>query len=160
MIDKIVYKLYRVVSSTKKKFLLNRISYVGKDIGIGDYTVIQNPEQLTIGDYTQISDFTVLLALNRIEIGKNCRISTSCMITSVSHRIASLDRIKDDEVKRQNMNITIGNNVWIGANCVILPGTSIGDNSIIAASSVVKGNIPNDEIWGGYPASFRSKIIS
>ena len=54
---------------------------------------------------------------------------------------------------RENQLITIGNDVWIGANVVILPScTSIGDGCIIAAGSVLTKNPPSYEIWGGVPA--------
>jgi acetyltransferase-like isoleucine patch superfamily enzyme len=46
----------------------------------------------------------------------------------------------------------LGRNVWVGANCVLLPGTRIGDHSVIAAGSVVNSEVPSGEIWGGVPA--------
>lgn len=46
--------------------------------------------------------------------------------------------------------IIVGNNVFIGANTTVLPGSKIGDNSIIAAGSLVNKVIPPNEIWGGY----------
>lgn len=158
LLDKVIYKLHVFLANSMKRSLVKRIRYVGKDVKLGDHTIIQNPEKVIIEDYTQISDFTVLLAGNNICIGKNCRISTCCMITSVSHKIASRNRISDDEVSNVTMNITISDNVWIGANCVVLPGTYIGNNSIIAAGSIVKGHVPDDEIWAGSPATFKSKI--
>ena len=54
--------------------------------------------------------------------------------------------------------VTIGNDVFIGANCYIGKGVSIGDRSIIAAGSVVVKSIPPDEIWGGNPAKFIKQI--
>ena len=45
--------------------------------------------------------------------------------------------------------IKIGNNNFIGANSIINPGVTIGDNCIVAAGSVVTKNIPSGEIWGG-----------
>ncbi|NUT00946.1 MAG: acyltransferase [Sphingomonas sp.] len=48
--------------------------------------------------------------------------------------------------------IEIGSNVWVGAHCVILPGSVIGDDAVIAAGSVVRGTVPPGEIWGGVPA--------
>jgi len=45
-----------------------------------------------------------------------------------------------------------GNNVWIGANTVILRGVSIGDGAVIAAGAVVNHDVPSYEIWGGVPA--------
>jgi acetyltransferase-like isoleucine patch superfamily enzyme len=51
-------------------------------------------------------------------------------------------------------NIAIGNDVWIAANAVILPGVTIGDGAVVAAGAVVTRNVPAFEVWGGVPASF------
>ena len=45
-------------------------------------------------------------------------------------------------MKYKTAPVEIGNNVWIGANCVILRGTKIGDNCVVAAGSVIKGEFP------------------
>ncbi|MCF6242208.1 MAG: acyltransferase [Bacteroidales bacterium] len=49
-------------------------------------------------------------------------------------------------------NITVGNNTFIGINCIILPGTEIGENCIIGAGSVVRGKIPDNSVVMGNPA--------
>jgi len=54
--------------------------------------------------------------------------------------------------------ITIGNNVWIGAQCVILPGVTIGDNSVIAAGSVVNRDIPSGVLAAGNPCKVIREI--
>jgi acetyltransferase-like isoleucine patch superfamily enzyme len=54
-----------------------------------------------------------------------------------------------DETKT---GVEVGRNVWVGANCVLLPGARIGDHSLIAAGSVVSSEVPSGEIWGGVPA--------
>ena len=54
--------------------------------------------------------------------------------------------------------ILIGKNVWIGANVTIVPGITIGDNSIIAAGSVVTKNVPSNTVVGGVPAKFIKEI--
>lgn len=46
----------------------------------------------------------------------------------------------------------IGNDVWIGAGVIVLRGATIGDGVILAAGSIVRGNVPSYEIWGGVPA--------
>ncbi|MGO7601667.1 DapH/DapD/GlmU-related protein, partial [Rhizobium ruizarguesonis] len=51
-----------------------------------------------------------------------------------------------------NTGIVIGDDVWIGANCVILDGATIGNGAVIAAGAVVTGDIPAMEIAGGVPA--------
>jgi acetyltransferase-like isoleucine patch superfamily enzyme len=138
---------------------LNNLKKCGVDVHIGYYTSFQNNDLITIGDFTQISDYTVLLGANNI--GCNCRISNNCMISSISHKINSTNRINDDflNLDISSLSVKIGDNVWIGSNSVILPGTKIGDNCIIGAGSVVSGQIPNNQIWFGLPATFKKHII-
>lgn len=50
-----------------------------------------------------------------------------------------------------NVPVHIGNNVWIGAGCILLPGVSIGDNSVIGAGSIVTKDIPADVVAVGNP---------
>ena len=50
--------------------------------------------------------------------------------------------------------INIGNNVYIGTNCIILPGVTIGNNVIIGAGSIVSKDIPSDSVYAGVPARF------
>jgi len=57
-------------------------------------------------------------------------------------------------------DIVIGNNVFIGSHCVILPGTTIQDNVVIAANSVVKGELISGNLYGGTPAKQLKSIYS
>ena len=58
-----------------------------------------------------------------------------------------------DQLPRKG-DIVIGNDVWLGRECVILPGAKIGDGAIVAACSVVAGDIPPYTVFGGNPAKF------
>lgn len=65
-----------------------------------------------------------------------------------------------DCVANGNMNVhkdaevIIGNNVWVGAGSIILPGVIIGDGAVIAAGSVVNRDVPQKVVFGGVPAKF------
>ncbi|MDM1522308.1 acyltransferase [Empedobacter sp. 225-1] len=84
-------------------------------------------------------------AINGIEIGENTIWSFNCAFISSNHDLNDYSKhVKSDPIR-------IGNNVWIGANCVILPGVQIGDNAIIGAGSVVTKNIPNNSVAVGNP---------
>lgn len=84
-------------------------------------------------------------AINGIEIGEGTLWSYNCAFISANHS-------KEDYTKHDIANpIRIGRNVWIGANCVVLPGVQIGDNSVIGAGSVVVRDIPSDSIAVGNP---------
>lgn len=89
-----------------------------------------------------------------ITIKTGSMIGPNVTLTTVSHHT--------DPALRHGENILapidIGENVWIGAGAVVLPGVTIGDNSVIAANSVVKSDIPSNELWAGCPAVFKRSI--
>jgi len=75
----------------------------------------------------------------------------------------SVDTVDTQGKKRgsgieKNKDVTIGKNVWIGAQCIILKGAQIGNNSVIAAGSIVNGPIPENVIAGGVPAKVIRQI--
>jgi acetyltransferase-like isoleucine patch superfamily enzyme len=90
-------------------------------------------------------------AQNKISIGENCVIASGVNIMdSNGHEVYSLNRVHGRDKPGE---ILIGNNVWIGINAIILKDTTIGDNSIVSAGSVVKGKFPANSIIQGNPAT-------
>lgn len=84
----------------------------------------------------------------KVTIGDNVFIAPNCVLSTAGHAIDSEQRISGLEIA---LPITIGDNVWIGANVSVLPGVTIGSNTIIGAGSVVNKNIPNGVIAVGNP---------
>lgn len=104
---------------------------------------------ITIGDNCRINGASIH-AKNRISIGNNCVFASGISIMdSNGHEVFSKNRTTGEDIPEP---IVIGNNVWIGLNAVILKGTQIGDNSVVAAGSVIKGVFPNNSIIAGNPA--------
>lgn len=107
---------------------------------------------IKIGNNSRIHG-TCIHAKKRIEIGKNCLIAANTQIMDSNGHKASFDDVSNrintfDEGKP----VIIKDNVWIGGNCYILPGVTIGKGSIIAANSVVINDIPEMCLAGGNPA--------
>lgn len=96
---------------------------------------------LTIGNNCFINCGSYITALGKTIIGNNCMFGPNVMIFDHDHDYKSEGGISDGKVTVGE--IIIGDNVWIGANCVILRDTYINDNAVIAAGSVVKGNVPS-----------------
>jgi acetyltransferase-like isoleucine patch superfamily enzyme len=114
----------------------------------------------------------------QIYIGKNTRIHGSCIHAQLSIRIgnnvliAGNTQIFDNnghelllENPQMRLNsksiskpVVVNDNVWIGANSIILPGVSIGEGSVIAAGSVVINDVPSFCLVGGNPAKIIKKI--
>ena len=158
-------------SSIYRKSLI-RIDSSSAYIKIGEQTLIGRSKR---GYHSAMPFYTTLFVdtnFAHIEIGNNCRINgayihsqkkivigNNCVIAagvnifdSNGHVVKSNDRTRGRDIAQE---LIIGNNVWIGVNAIILKGTVIGDNSVIAAGSVVKGIFPNNSIIMGNP----SKLI-
>lgn len=84
--------------------------------------------------------------INGIKIGDNTIFAPGVKIISANHS-------KEDLDKHERIHpVTIGNNCWLGANAVVLPGIAIGNNVIVGAGSVVTKNFGDNLIIGGIPA--------
>jgi len=88
-----------------------------------------------------------------ITIGDNTFIGHNVVLATLNHGISPADR-----ATLYPAPINIGINVWIGSNCTILPGVTIGNNAIIGAGSVVTKNVESNTIVAGVPAKRIKKI--
>lgn len=86
-----------------------------------------------------------------MEIGNDVLIAAHTVITSVSHDTNALVNGLLYRETRTTAPVVISDNVWIGSSAVILPGVSIGRNSIVAAGCVVTRSVPPNSLVGGVP---------
>ncbi len=108
---------------------------------------------LSIGDNVVIATGVNLRAAGgEIRIGANSGIAQHSVVVAANHKVFLGEAPFSGPWDESRTGVEVGRNVWVGANCVLLPGTRIGDNSLIAAGSVVNSEIPSGEIWGGTPA--------
>lgn len=111
------------------------------------------PAKLSIGEHVAINEFNNIRAGGgTIHIGDNCLISQFVSIIAANHSWHVGIPIRDqpwDIVKR---DVFIGNDVWIGAHSVILPGVHVGDGAVIGAGTVVTSDVPANSIVVGVPA--------
>ena len=113
---------------------------------------------LFFGNNVQINDYCHINALKSVRIGDNVLIASKVFITDLEHGSYIGDEndsqpnsiVKDRPLSSKP--VVIGNNVWIGELCSVLPGVTIGENSIIGANSVVTKSIPANSIAVGNPA--------
>lgn len=100
---------------------------------------------VAIGDHVYIGTGVYIDGRGGLTIGAGTRIAPGARIIAFNH---SLHAHEPDTMK----GITIGRDVWIGANCVILDGVTIGDGAVVAAGAVVRRNVPPSTLVGGVPA--------
>lgn len=118
----------------------------------GPYTSEKNAE-LIIGDHCYIGEYNNIRAAGgKITIGNNCAISQHVTLICSNHGIEKGKLIQKQRWSTHNNFITIGNDVWIGANSVILPGVTIHDGAVIGAGSIVTKDVPENAVVAGNPA--------
>lgn len=87
-----------------------------------------------------------------LEIGNDVMMGPEVMIFTSNHEISRTDIPMNVQGFTTPRKVIIGNDVWIGARCIILPGVNIGDGAILAAGAVVAKDVPPFAIVGGVPA--------
>ena len=79
-------------------------------------------------------------------------IGPDCMIIDSDFHVPWPPEARSNHAAEHDADVSIGENVWIGARCIILKGASIGAESVVAAGSIVRGNVPRRVLVAGNPA--------
>lgn len=120
----------------------------------GKNIVVEQPfhcdygKNITVGENFMANYNLTILDVGPIVIGDNVMLAPNVSIFTAGHPIHPQARNSGYEY---GIKITIGNNVWIGGNSVIVPGVTIGDNCVIGAGSVVTKDIPKNSLAVGNP---------
>lgn len=104
---------------------------------------------IKLGENIFINKSCMFVDLGGIELEDNVLIGPETKILSVNHPISSENR-RDVILKK----VKIKKNAWIGAGSIVCPGVTIGENSIVAAGSVVTKDVPDNSVYAGVPAKF------
>lgn len=133
-----------------------RFKQHGLNVDIHPSVEIRTPENLTIGDNTNINHGTEIYAGGGISIGSGTMLAYEVFVMSDSRTFLGETPLKEQK-GRIKKPVEIGSDVWIGARATILPGVNIGDHAIVAAGSVVTKSVNEWEIVGGNPAKVIGK---
>ncbi|MFA9397590.1 MAG: maltose acetyltransferase domain-containing protein [Clostridiaceae bacterium] len=139
----------------RNKLLKELLGDMGEDIWIEPPVHMAYGKNVHIGNHFYANFNFVIVDDIDVYIGKYVMIAPNVTITATGHPV-------DPDLRRPGMQfsipVRIGNNVWIGSNVVILPGITIGDNSVIGAGSVVTHDIPENVVAVGNPCRVLRKI--
>lgn len=118
----------------------------------GSSLYYEHLENIRIGKNTYINGGELKAGKDsHITIGDNCLISYDVVIRTDSHIISSLETPIIEQGNFEK-DIVIGDDVWIGYRCIIMPGITIGSHVIVGAGAVVTKNVPDNAVVGGVPA--------
>jgi len=129
---------------------------------LGNYSVIESfacinnaVGDVIIGDHTRIGLHNTIIG--PVEIGNNVNLAQGITVTALNHNFSDTNKRIDEQGVSTNP-VTIEDDVWVGANAVILPGVTIGEHCVVAAGAIVTKDVPPHSLVAGVPAKVIKKI--
>ena len=133
-----------------------RLFSLGQNSVVESYSCINNAVgDVIIGDHTRIGIHNTIIG--PVTIGSHVNLAQGITVTALNHNFSDTTRRIDEQGISTNP-VTIEDDVWIGANAVILPGVTIGQHAVVAAGAVVTADVPANTVVGGVPARIIKKI--
>lgn len=133
-----------------------------RKFSLGDYSVVESYScinnavgDVVIGDHTRIGLHNTVIG--PVTIGSHVNLAQGITITALNHNFADKEQCIDEQGVSTDP-VKIGDDIWIGANAVILPGVSIGNHSVVAAGAVVTKDVPDHSLVAGVPAKIIKQI--
>lgn len=145
-----IYRSVRMDTPPYRRFALGRNSVVES------FSCINNAVgDVVIGDYTRVGLHNTIIG--PVTIGHHVNLAQGITVTALNHNFADITR-RIDQQGVATSPVVIDNDVWIGANAVILPGVTIGSHAVVAAGAVVTKDVPGNCIVAGVPAKIIKRL--
>ena len=129
---------------------------LGRKSVIESYCCINNAVgDVVIGDYTRIGIHNTIIG--PVTIGNHVNLAQSITVTALNHNFDDANKRIDEQGVSTSQTV-IDDDVWIGANAVILSGVTISTHSVVAAGAVVTKDVPPHSLVAGVPAKIIKKI--
>lgn len=124
--------------------------HLGRNSVVESFACINNAMgDVIIGDHTRIGLHNTIIG--PVTIGNHVNLAQNITVTALNHIFSDIQK-RIDEQGVSTTPVVIEDDVWIGANAVILPGVTIGTHSVVAAGAVVTKDVPAGSLVGGVPA--------
>ncbi len=126
----------------------------GEGSSLRPHSILVRTDRIDIGKRVVIRPYTIIMAddLANICIGDDVLIGSGVHLYSSNHRFDQRDTPIASQGYSPSEDLVIENDVWIGANAIILPGVRVGQHSVIGAGSVVSKSIEPYSVYAGVPA--------
>ena len=142
-------------SESRERAIRELVGSAGRDPTLLPVFTCDNGKNIHVGDEFLANYNVTILDIAPVYIGDHVMIGPGTLITTVNHPLSPAKRRRHIG---QAKPVKIGNDVWIGGNCTILPGVTIGNNVVVAAGAVVTKDVPDNRVVGGVPAKVIKEI--
>ncbi len=139
------------IGSRLNRLLVRHIfARCGRNVNIRPHVYFSTGAHISIGDDSMIGERSIVGAGGKVFIGNMVLMGPEVLIYTSNHGTKLGTPIKLQPYEYRDVHI--GNDVWIGARCIVLPGVTIADGAVIAAGAVVTKDVPENAVVGGVPA--------
>lgn len=156
----------RFKNKCKRNYTLKRLRRHGDNVYIGAGCILNPPRNIEIGSHVYLGANCVIQSVHGdILIGDHVMFGPGVHIHGGNHKFDNLDGYMDEAKKQYGDDppVVISNDVWIGANAIVLPGVTVGEGAVIGAGSVVTHDVEPYAIVAGNPAKilrFRQRKVN
>lgn len=133
-----------------RKLVQELFGKTGKDTHITPPVYVDYGRHVTVGDNFYANLDCIFLDVCPITIGNNVMFGPRVGLYTAGHPLDS--KVRNEDQLEFGAPIVIGNNVWLGANVSVLPGVTIGDNTVVGSGAVVTKDLPANSVAVGNPA--------
>ena len=133
-----------------------------RKFSLGDYSVVESfacinnaVGDVIIGDHTRVGLHNTIIG--PVTIGNHVNLAQGITVTALNHNFSDTNKRIDEQGVSTNP-VKIEDDVWIGANAVVLPGVTIGNHCVVAAGAVITKDVPPHSLVAGVPAKVIKQI--
>lgn len=153
------YYLADYEDTGKRESILRELfGKVGENVLVDAPLYCDHGENIFIGNNVVIGMNCTFVDNQEIHIGNQVMIASNVQIYTASHPVLPKERLVPDWKERETTffrtyarPVVIRDNAWIGGGCIILPGVTVGENSVVGAGSVVTRDVPDNCVAAGNP---------
>ena len=149
------YNQAEVSSSERSLILSHLLGAQGKGAYVEAPVHVDYGFNITVGDNFYCNFNCILLDCAKITVGNNVFLAPGVQLLTATHPVNAVERRSVEFA----LPVTIGDDVWIGANALVLPGVTVGSRVVIAAGAVVNKNVPSDVVVAGVPAKVVKRLL-
>lgn len=147
----VIHRSVRMDTPPYRRFSLGRKSV------IESFSCINNAVgDVIIGDHTRVGLHNTIIG--PVTIGSHVNLAQGITVTALNHNFSD-STLRIDEQGVSTTPVVIGDDVWIGANAVVLPGVHIGRHVVVAAGAVVTRDVPDGCVVAGVPATIKKRLL-